>query len=168
MKKYLTILCTVFCINFLHALKPSFSVSSGWSYIKIENMSDNFINVGIGTIVPYSKYIGLRAGILGLTFGGGGTVVGVSSRIGIIEMIPTKYVSPYFTQSIHIDHISAGSNRYTYLGLGLGFGLEFLSSYYVSPYIGGGFAFTNNSINGSSISGIGFSAGIGIRFSWTK
>ena len=171
MKKYYTLLLPIVGLGFSYGVRPAFSFDAGWAYIKPEGYNGNhFLELGIGTTVPYSRYIGLSAGIfwIDIDLSESGTILGTSSRIGLIEMIPTKNVSPYFTQHIILDHISGGGISATNFGIGVGIGIEFLSSSYVSPKIGGGFTYSISSMDGFSSSLISFGASFGVRFSWIR
>jgi hypothetical protein len=171
MKKCIAFVIIGVCIGSAYGVKPSFGVQTGWSYLKPEDYSGNhFINPAITTTAPFNEYIGLSASIfwLSIDLSEEGTILGLSSRIGFIEMISTKNVSPYFEQSIILDHLSGGGSSMTDFGFAVGLGVEFLSSNYVSPYLGGQFSYQNMSINGFSGNMIGFGAGLGVRFSWVK
>lgn len=171
MKKYVTLSILIIGMGFSYGVRPSFGLQASWSYLKPEGYDGNhFITPSITTTAPFNEYIGLSANVfwLSIDLSEEGTILGVSSRIGLIEMIPTKNVSPYFEQSIILDHLSGGGLSMTGFGFAVGLGVEFLSSSYVSPYLGGQFSYQNMSINGSSSHMIGFAAGFGVRFSWIK
>jgi len=171
MKKYVTLSILIINMGFSYGVRPSFGLQAGWSYQKPEGYDgSHFINPAITTTAPFNEYIGLSASVfwLSIDLSEEGTILGLSSRIGFIEMIPTKNVSPYFEQSIILDYLSGGYYSRTDFGFAVGLGVEFLSSSYVSPYLGGEFSYQNYSSDGYSSHMIGFGAGIGVRFSWTK
>jgi len=86
----------------------------------------NFATIQIGTTMPYSRYLGLNAGLAGILLGQDQTSFAVAGKIGLIEMIPTEYVSPYFKENITLESTVSGGVSTTDLGLGVGFGLEFI------------------------------------------
>ena len=63
--------------------------------------------------------------------------------------------------------ITSGGSSSTDLGLGIGVGLEFLSNFYVSPFIGGSFAWEYMNAGGT-LNALDISVGGGVRFSWIK
>ncbi|MGB3480332.1 MAG: hypothetical protein WBB67_14380 [bacterium] len=170
MRRLIFCFLILFCISFADGVKPSFSMGAGWSYTKPSGYSGNhFVDIGIGTTAPFSRYIGLRASVFGVSLGGGGTSMGVSGRMGLIEMIPTGVVSPYFKQYVYLDHMAASGDNLTYFGVGLGIGMEFLNNFHVSPYVSGNFGFSIIGASGyDTDTAIGFGAGGGVRFSWKK
>ncbi|MBE0434165.1 hypothetical protein IBX73_11995 [candidate division WOR-3 bacterium] len=169
MKKPLVVLLVTMVLSFSYGLQPSFNLGLGWSYLKPEGYDgSHFLGIGVGTIAPYSKYVGLMASVFWVQFdlSEEGTILGISSRVGFIEMIPNRYASPFFTQSITLDHIAGGGLSYTAFGLGIGLGIEFLSRSNIRPYMAGSFAYASTSMDGLSSSAIGLGAGGGVRFSW--
>ncbi|MGB3342173.1 MAG: hypothetical protein WBB37_11900 [bacterium] len=171
MSKYITLSILIISMGFSYGVRPSFGLQAAWSYLKPEVYDgSHFINPAITTTAPFNEYIGLSASVfwLSIDLSEEGTMIGLSSRIGFIEMIPTKNVSPYFEQSIILDHMSSGGYSMTDFGFAVGLGVEFLSSSYVSPYLGGEFSYQNMSFDGYSSHQIGFGSGLGVRFSWVK
>jgi hypothetical protein len=170
MRRLIFCFLILFCISFADGVKPSFSMGAGWSYIKPSGYSgEHFVNMGIGATAPFSRYVGLRASVFGVTLGGGATSLGVSGRVGLVEIIPLGAVSPYFGQNIWLDNISVSGDNATYFGVGLSIGMEFLNNYHVSPYVSGGFGFEIIGASGyDTNTAISFGAGAGIRFSWKK
>jgi len=160
------LLTTVLC--FSYGVRPAFDLGVSWSYVKPQNYDgSHLLNIGLGITAPFSRYVGLDANFGWLCFGldESGTIIGLGGDFGFIEMIPGRVASPYFTQQIILSHISSGGISGTDFGFSVGVGVEFVSSYYVSPYLGGNFAFLTSSFEGYSDHSIGINAGIGVRFS---
>ncbi|HEX7318881.1 MAG TPA: hypothetical protein VF399_00815 [bacterium] len=172
MKRYIITAALVTCIGFSYGLRPSFDVNAGWQYLHISShgasATGNFAVIGIGTTAPYFRYMGLSASVFGIALGEDQTSLGVAGRIGFIEMIPTKYVSPYFVQNVMLDFSTSGGDSYTNLFLEGGLGIEFLTSYYVSPFIEGSFGWEHSDLFGFSLNTIGISVRGGVKFSWIK
>ncbi|MGB9722149.1 MAG: hypothetical protein ACPL28_11815, partial [bacterium] len=146
-------------------------VSAGWENITLyaggSHANFNFATIQVGTTVPYNRYIGINAGIARILMGEGQTSFIVAGKIGFMEMIPSPYVSPYFNEMITLTSTISGGSSSTDLELGVGIGLEFLSNFYVSPFIGGGFAWQYMNAGGT-LNALDISVGGGIRFSWIK
>ena len=170
MRRLIFCFLILFCISSADGVKPAFSMGAGWSYIKPSGYSgEHFVVMGIGATAPFSRYIGLQASVFSVSLGAGATTIGVSGRIGLIEIIPTGVVSPYFKQYVLLDHITISGYNDTFFGVGVGVGMEFLNNFHVSPYISGNFGL--GIIGGSGYDTntiIDFGAGAGIRFSWKK
>lgn len=172
MKRCITALVIISCASFLYGVRPAIDLYGGWNYsnISVEGVStsDNFVDMAIMVTAPFSDYAGMRAGLVGLNFGGGGTAFHVAGRIGFIEMIPGAAVSPYFTQQVTMDIYSVGGLNMSDIELCAGVGVEFLSNSPVSPFFEGRFAFAFMNIEDISGNGIGIGLGGGVRFGAPK
>lgn len=171
MKKVLAICFLCIGLGFSYGIRPAFDLKFGWEFLKVEHVEgSHFLVLGIGMTAPFSRYIGLNASLfgLGIDLTESGTALGIGSRVGFIEMIPTKVASPYFRELIALDYLSSGGYSITDFRFIVGIGIEFLSNSYVSPYIGGDFGMDILSAGGGSVNTIDISAGLGVRFSWIK
>jgi len=171
MKNIIIVALLVMGTGFSYGVRPAFDVSAGWENMTLyaggSHAGFNFATIQLGTTVPYNRYIGINAGIAGILMGEDQTSFVVAGKIGFMEMIPTPYVSPYFNEMITLTSITSGGYSSTDLGLGVGVGLEFLSNFYVSPFIGGGFAWEYMKDYGT-LNALDITVGGGIRFSWIK
>ena len=119
----------------------------------------NYGQAGLRLIVPMSEYVGLTAGILDCGFAGGSIRIS-TGNFGFIEKIPTEHISPYLTQTIVLDiGASLLPHGYGYIdfAVGIGIGVEFLSSKAVCPFIEGTYTFYTGIYDGYLI---GISAGV--------
>jgi len=172
MKICIVTIILVPCVTFLYGLRPGADLYGGWNYssMSVEDVSasDNYVDLAMTVIAPFDEYIGLRAGVVAVNFGGGGTYIGVAGRIGAIEMIPGYVVSPYFTQQVTMDIYSFDGSSSSNIVLSAGVGVEFLSDSPVSPFFEGRFAWDIMNIDNISGNGIGIGLGGGVRFYVTK
>src|SRR4030043_1941063 len=106
MFKYVAIFVVLVEIGFSYGVRPAFSLGVDWSYMKPEDFSgSHFLGPQISITAPFSRYIGIHAGLLWADFdlSEEAIILGLNSRIGFIEMIPNETASPYFTQHIILD-----------------------------------------------------------------
>lgn len=190
MGKYLIAFFCITGLAFSLGVRPSFDLGFGWTSVKMSDdygdQTDDYTAIRIATIVPYSRIVGLYVEIAAINFfeggkemyiGGGGmsglVFGGLGTKLGVVEMIPSKTVTPYFKQFIMIDRLSDESDfTMTFTSFGFGAGLEFLSTSYVSPVIEAGLSIgsagTSSSYGSSSTSIFSYGFGAGLRFSWKK
>jgi len=168
MKKYMLVVVLMISTVYSYGIRPAFDVNAGWQYMHMEGHGYNFAVIGLGTTAPYSRYIGLCADVAAFLLGEQQTSFAVAGNVGFIEMIPTQFVSPYFKQQVILSSTVSGGHSITELGLGGGVGVEFMSNFYISPFIEGNFGWAYSNVFGSSSNTIGLSVGGGVRFSWQK
>jgi len=168
MKNIIIVSLLVMGIGFSYGVRPAFDLNAGWQYLHSGSYNENYLTIGIGTTVPYTRYFGLTADCVGFLLGNGQTSIMVSGNIGFIEMIPTPYISPYFKEQVLLNTTISGGHSATDLGLSGGIGLEFLGNFYISPFIEGNFGWEHLNVLGSTANEIGFNVGGGVRFSWIK
>jgi hypothetical protein len=171
MKNIIIVVLLVMGTGYSYGVRPAFDVSAGWEHMTLyaggSHAGFNFATIQLGTTVPYNRYIGIDAGVAGIFMGEDQTSFIVAGNIGLKEMIPTPYVSPYFNEIITLTSTTSGGSSATNLGLGVGIGVELLSNFYVSPCIGAGFAWQYMNAGGT-LNTLDISVGGGIRFSWIK
>ena len=195
MYKYCITLLLIVGLGFSYGVRPAFDFGFRYTNMDISDeyadASEDYISLTIGTSVPYSKVVGLYVEIAAITFydqnmtninfGGGGLsstfpISGIGSKFGLMEMIPSTSVSPFFKQYITLDRWSSSSEYYDYTitiyGIGLATGVEFLSTSNVSPLFEAFVSYGSMSEGDSyydyntDILNYGFS--FSVRFSWEK
>lgn len=195
MYKYSITLLLIVGLGFSYGVRPAFDFGFRWTNMNVSDEymdeSEDYIALTIGTSVPYSKAVGLYVEIAAislydndltnLNIGGGGLasfypLIGIGSKIGLMEMIPSKSVSPFFKQYIVLDRWSMSymgeSSSVTIYALGLATGVEFLSSSNVSPLFEGFVSYGSYNESSSyydySTDILNYGFAISIRFSWEK
>ncbi|UCC11098.1 MAG: hypothetical protein JSW02_06970 [candidate division WOR-3 bacterium] len=192
MYKYSITLLFIVGLGFSYGVRPAFDFGFRWTNMNVSDeyadASEDYIALSIGTSVPYSKAVGLYVEIAAITFydgdmtninlGGGGLasafpLSGIGSKFGLVEMIPSKSVSPFFKQYISLDRWSSSYDySITIYSLGLAAGAEFLSTSNVSPLLEAFVSYGSMSEGGTyydystDILNYGFS--FSVRFSWEK
>lgn len=187
MKKCAIVSVFIISLAFSSGIKPGFDIGFGWQHLSWdrefyggESYNLSALGFQVGTTLPYSPYVGLYAEIFGLRFwnqeeydenlteiniGGRAELYGmfgIGGQIGLIEMIPRRSVSPYFRQHFLLLNYSEDGYSSTHLGFGLGFGVEFVSSSQVSPFLEGSFTYGSLDLY-ETIGMIGFSVRGGVR-----
>ncbi len=142
---------------FAAGLKPSFDLSFNVRKLSVSNhyegdYSDTYTSINLNTTLPYSKVVGLTVELMALSFyndynifniGAGGGFSSLwgfgsfSTKIGLIELIPSMKVAPFFKQFFTIDRIGGADSDITSTYIGLGFGVEFNGSSKVRPLVEG-------------------------------
>ncbi len=171
MKKIMIVAVIAVCMGFSYGVRPAFDFNVGYAYLKMEGYDGlHMLSPGFMATAPFCRYIGLEAELfsIGFALNETATTVGLFGGFGLIEMIPTKYVSPFFTQQLLLNHLTVESFSETDLGFSAGAGLEFISASNVSPFIGGRFAYIHYAAEGYSTYQLGINAYLGVRFSWVK
>jgi len=191
MYKYSITILLIVGLGFSYGVRPAFDFGFRWTNMEMSqddmSASEDYMALTIGTSVPYSKVVGLYVEIAAITFydgdmtnlniGGGGLASffpfsGIGSKFGLVEMIPSKSVSPYFKQYIMFDRWSSDFYSMTFYALGFAAGAEFLSSSNVSPIFEGFVSY--GSINqddfyyDESIGIFNYGFTFSVRFSWVK
>ena len=195
MYKYSITLLLIVGLGFSYGVRPAFDFGFKWTNMnrsdEYADESEDYIAFTVGTSVPYSKVVGLYVEIAAISFydydvtniniGGGGigsffSIMGFGSKVGLMEMIPSQSVSPFFKQYIMIDRWSISyngeSSSITIYALGFATGVEFLSNSHVSPIFEGFLSYGGYSDSdpyydyGEDILNYGFA--FALRFSWEK
>lgn len=192
MLKYNTIALLIVSLAFSYGVRPAFDLGANWSNLKLSSegysQTTDYIAIRLATSVPYSKVVGLYAEVAAITwmeegtstnFGGGGfsgfmSLGGISSKLGLIQVVPSKSVSPFFKEYFTIDRLSFSyyDETFTFLSFGLNAGIEFMSSSHISPIIEGQLTIGSQGSSGggydSSSSLFSYGFGLGLRYSWVK
>ncbi len=183
MKKYSIAIVLIAGLAFSYGVRPAFDVGAGWTHATLSqngyDESDDVFALRVGTIVPYSPYVGLNAEVFAFQFNevtqlsiGGGTdfwpISGFGGKVGVIEMIPGRSISPYFKQHLTLDRLSDEGASITIFGIGVGAGVEFMSHSNMSPFLEGNFTYSTvgDDFYDISITSFGFHGGV--RLSWKK
>lgn len=126
---------------FSYSIKQTININVHRSVaIGIIGVSDTKItDFGLGMSIPLSHHVGLQAGLCGL--GSSSNDVyrpTIAGEIGFIEMLLTKYISPYSTQCIQSGFFRKGAESNANCFLTINIGIEFLSNYLMNLFIEGG------------------------------
>ncbi len=195
MYKYSITLLLIVGLGFSYGVRPAFDFGFKWTNMNVSDeyaeASADYVAFTVGTSVPYSKVVGLYVEIAAislydnnltnLNIGSGGLAaffpfVGIGSKVGLMEMIPSHSVSPFFKQYIMIDRWSISyngvSSSMTIYALGFATGVEFLSNSHVSPIFEGFLSYGGYSDSDpyydSSEDILNYGFAFAIRFSWQK
>lgn len=170
-REFVILIMLVICLGFSHGIRPALDFGTGWSYFKPE-IGKSFCGLGIGVTAPFSRYVGLNAGLSCLispdiqqvSFLGD---LCISSRISVVEKIAAKYASPYFSQGIVVLVCMSSDGRpYEGLGIDFGLGVEFLSNCRVNPVLNSNFSLyvsTDESGDVAFPNMFSYGFGIGVR-----
>ncbi len=133
-------------LGFSYGVRPAFDFGFRYTNMDISyedfDGNEDYLGITIGTTVPYSKVVGLYVEIAAIAFhngnmtnlniGGGITsffpISGIGSKFGVVEMIPSERISPFFKQYIMLDRWSSDFYSLTFYAFGFSGGAEFLST----------------------------------------
>jgi hypothetical protein len=138
MVKYSIITLLIVSCLFSQAIKRTANVNIHRSVeVGIMGASDTEVtDFGFGITIPFSRYIGITAGLCGLGSGGYDVYRPIMAvEVGFIEMFSTKYISPYSTQFLQLGFFRK-SDMNCFLTINIG--IEFFSNFSMSPFIEGG------------------------------
>jgi hypothetical protein len=142
MVKYSIITLLIVSSLFSHAIKRTVNVNIHRSVaIGIIGVSDiEVTDFGLGIITPLSRYIGINVGLCGLGLGGYDVYRPIiAGEVGFVEMLSTKYISPYSTQFLQLGFFSKEEKSDANCFLAINIGIEFFSNFTVNPFIEGGY-----------------------------
>ncbi len=161
MVKYSIITLFIVSSLFSQAIKRTVNVNIHRSVVVgIMGASDTEVtDFGFGITIPFSRYIGITAGLCGLGLGGYDVYRPImAGKVGFIEMFSTKYISPYSTQFLQLGFFRKKQESDVNCFLTINIGIEFFSNFSMSPFIEGG--------NVIGVEHWALRAGGGLRFSF--